>query len=68
MTPKVGDAYLTNANATVIILKENKGLGFPFVADDGEHYDHEGKAYHGAHMDLKERVIIPMDKIWRLPY
>lgn len=42
----------------VRIVKENKGLGWPFVASDGEHYDHQGRAYHGAHQDLKKEVTV----------
>jgi hypothetical protein len=58
MTPIVGRLYKTHAGDVVRIIKENKGLGFPFVASDGEHYDHEGKAYHGSRMDLKELVTV----------
>ena len=65
ITPVVGKSYLTGANATVTIIKENKGLGWPFVADDGEHYDHDGRAYHGSHMDLKKEVKLPVDKGWK---
>ena len=58
MIPVVGKIYKTNANDVIRIVKENKGLGFPFVASDGEHYDHEGRAYHGSYMDLKEEVNV----------
>jgi hypothetical protein len=58
MIPKVNQLYKTNANEVVRIVKENKGLGFPFVASDGEHYDHEGRAYHGSYLDLKEEVNV----------
>jgi hypothetical protein len=58
MTPIVGKLYKTNAGEVVRIVKENKGLGWPFVASDGEHYDHEGKAYHGSYMDLKEEITV----------
>jgi hypothetical protein len=58
MTPIVGKLYKTNAGEVVRIVKENKGLGWPFVASDGEHYDHEGRGYHGSHFDLKEEVTV----------
>lgn len=58
MIPVVGKLYKTGAGDVVRIVKENKGLGWPFVASDGEHYDHQGRAYHGAHQDLKKEVTV----------
>ena len=56
LKPEVGQFYVTNDNRTIKIIKENKGLGYPFVADDGEHYDDKGRAYHGSYMDIKRSV------------
>lgn len=59
LKPEVGQSYETRCNKTVTIIKENKGLGFPFVADDGEHYDDRGFAYHGSYLDLIKSVKLP---------
>ena len=56
LKPEIGQSYVTNSNKTIKIIKENKGLGYPFVADDGEHYDDKGRAYHGAYLDIKKSV------------
>jgi hypothetical protein len=56
LKPEVGQSYVTNSNTIIKIIKENKGLGYPFVADDGKHYDDKGRAYHGAHFDIKRSV------------
>ena len=63
LSPIVGKSYLTAANATVTIIKENKSISFPFVADDGEHYDNEGRAYHGSYYDIKKEVNLPKETL-----
>lgn len=55
--PIVGKTFKTNANDIIKIVKVNKGLGYPFIASDGEHYEYDGRAYHGSHMDLKEMIL-----------